>query len=106
MPKLVKRLFRHLRNKAIFMRRMKRIARTKDKLHQNLKQIQEGQIIQANIKEMRVMSKMLHRTQYGTTKHSHHPLKLDITKHPSGGKIVSAHVVHKNHSHPDERHRG
>ena len=81
MPKLVKRLFRQLQNKTIFMRRMKRIARTKNKLHQNLKRIQDGYNIQAGVKEMRVMSKMLHRTQYGTTKHPHDPLKLDIMKH-------------------------
>lgn len=81
MPKLVKRLFRKFKVRSIFLRRMKRIARTKSKLHQNLKRIQDGHNIQAGIKEMRVMSKMLHRTQYGTTKHPHDPLKLDIMKH-------------------------
>lgn len=105
MPKLVKQLFRHLKKKSFFMRRVKRIARIKDKLHKNLQKIQDGHNIQADFKEMRVMSKMLHRTQYGTTKHQHHPLKLDITKNPSDSRVISCHQNHKKILSVDERHR-
>ena len=80
----------------MFIRRLKRIARTKDKLHKNLKKIQDGHNIQADIKEMRVMSKMLHRSQYGTTKHPHDPLKLDIMSHSEDAKPI---VVHAEHAH-------
>ena len=105
MTKLVKRLFIHIKIRTIFIPRVKRIARTKDKLHKNLKKIQDGHNIQADIKEMRVMSKMLHRTQYGTTKHPHDPLKLDIMGHSDAVRRVVIRVDRQNNSNSNERSR-
>lgn len=105
MPKIVKHLFRHLKKTALFIQRPKRIYRTKVRLHQNLKKIQEGHNIQAGIKEMRVMSRMLYRTQYGTTKHLNDPLKLDIMQKPVRSKKISEHGKDKIYNRSEERHR-
>ena len=104
MTKIVQRLFIHIKIRAMFMYRIKRIARTKDKLHKNLKKIQDGHNIQADIKEMRVMSKMLHKSQYGTTKHSHDPLKLDVMSHASEIQRIVVRMECK-HINPNERTR-
>ena len=51
------------------------------------------------------MSKMLHRTQYGTTKHPHDPLKLDIMGHSDAVRRVVIRVDRQNNSNSNERSR-
>ncbi len=57
----------------------KKAVLTSRKLHKNLKKIQAGHTVQADVHEMRMMSKMLHKEKYGTTTHPTDPLKLDLT---------------------------
>lgn len=101
----MKTIFRKIKFRALSIRRVKRIARTKDRLHQNLRKIQAGHNIPADIREMRTMSRMLRRDQYGTTQPPHDPLKLDLTSSPKEIKKVLHHIKHCRNMHRDERPR-
>lgn len=75
---------------------------TKRKLHKDFKKIQNGEILPANPRQMRVVSKMLKNNQYGTTSTQHDDLKLDLMASPA--RLI-AHHHGKNKVSSKSKHR-
>ncbi len=69
---------------------------TKRKLHKNFKKIQNGEILPANPRQMRVVSKMLKHNQYGTTTVQHDDLKLDLMGMDLPLRRITSHGKHRN----------
>lgn len=51
---------------------------TKKKLNKNFQRIQDGKILPADPKAMRIMSKILKKKGYGTTQTPNDPQKIDL----------------------------
>lgn len=72
---------------------------TKRKLHKNFKKIQNGEILPPNLRQMRIVSKMLKHNRYGTTTVQNDALKLDLM----AGDLAVRRIAHhhgKNKSLP------
>ena len=59
--------------------RKNRLEQTKQGLHEDLKDIQEGKELPHNPKKMRVLSKVIKKEKYGTTRQPPHPRKVTLS---------------------------